>query len=250
MKKELESGNWLTDEHIALAQVLLKSEYPHIVGFQPTVLSQNDGFVPVRSSSESLQIHHTNGNHWVMSTTIGGEVTVVDSSWHDHLSSSLTHQLAHIYRAFMEDQEDDEDDGYEGYETSLAVSIPRVQQQGGASDCGLFAIAFAVHILRGDKIEDVEFDQRKMRSHLSSCFRKKQLLPFPTLKQPGYRLTRYFPYVSLSIYCYCKMPETYGDMVQCDDCDEWYHMKCVEVESSGIAGKWLCRACSAEQMNS
>ena len=176
MREELKAGLWLTDEHIGLAQELLEKDYPQISGFQCTLLSQNDGFVPVKSDSDALQFHHTNGNHWVLSTTIGGEVTVVDSNWQGHMNSSLTHQLAQIYRAHIDSQEDD------GDVTFLSVHIPRVQQQSSGSDCGLFAIAFAVHILRGNNIEDIEFNQGKMRSHLNSCFWKKKATSFTYFK--------------------------------------------------------------------
>ena len=89
MKQVLESGGWLTDEHIQLAQELLKKEYPRITGLQPSVLSQNDGFIPVQRNSESIQLHNVDGNHWAASTSIGGQVTVLDSMWmsRDGLSS-------------------------------------------------------------------------------------------------------------------------------------------------------------------
>ena len=68
----------------------------------------------MKSDSDSLQFHHTNGNHWVLSTTIGGELTVIDSNWQGHMNSSLTHQLAQIY---IDSQEDD---GYETVDCSLS----------------------------------------------------------------------------------------------------------------------------------
>ena len=52
------------------------------------------------------------------------------------LSSSLQIQLALIYRSKIEDNDGDK---------SFFVEIPAVQQQSGASDCGIFVIAFAYH---------------------------------------------------------------------------------------------------------
>ncbi len=63
----------------------------------------------------------------------------------------------------------------------LAIHVPKLQWQSGASDCGVFAIAFAYHVARWDDVGDMEFDQGKMRSHLSNCFSNKKLLPFPSL---------------------------------------------------------------------
>ena len=34
MEKTLKSGGWLTDEHIHLAQEILKDQFPHVDGFQ------------------------------------------------------------------------------------------------------------------------------------------------------------------------------------------------------------------------
>ena len=59
-----------------------------------------------------------------------------------------------------------------------------------------------MHILRGDNIEDIEFDQGKMRSHLNSGFWKKKLLPFPTLNQTGQRQTQYFPYTRVNVLAF------------------------------------------------
>ena len=51
MEKTLKSGGWLTDEHIHLAQEILKDQFPHVDGFQ-SLLAQNDGFVPVQGEGK------------------------------------------------------------------------------------------------------------------------------------------------------------------------------------------------------
>ena len=105
---------------------------------------------------EGIQIHHINGDHWVTSASIGREVTVYDSRFKGGgLSSSLTHQLASLYRPLVTLEED----GVE-VDPHLVVYVPPVQQQSGTNDCGAFAIAFAVHLLLGDKLEAAEFDHR------------------------------------------------------------------------------------------
>ena len=62
----------------------------------------------------------------------------------------------------------------------LVVYVPPVQQQIGKDDCGAFAIAFAVHLLLGEKLEEVEFDQSQMRQHLLICFKERRFSAFPT----------------------------------------------------------------------
>lgn len=90
------------------------------------------------------------------------------------MSSSLTHQLALIYRSLVISKEDGEE-----VAPHLMVNVPPVQQQSGVNDCGVFAIAFALHKLLGDNLKDIEFDQCKMRDHLLDCL--KNFFPhFPT----------------------------------------------------------------------
>ena len=68
MRETLVNGEQLTDEHIDLAQKLLKKQIYHLDGLQPPVLSQRNGFTSVQH--EAIQIHHVPG-HWVTSSSIG-----------------------------------------------------------------------------------------------------------------------------------------------------------------------------------
>ena len=63
---------------------------------------------------------------------------------------------------------------------TLTVDIPSVQQQKGNSDCGVFAISFAVHAALGNNIEEIEFNQYETREHIVNCFRNGLFTPFPT----------------------------------------------------------------------
>ena len=139
------------------------------------------------------------GNHWITSSSIGLEIKVYDSKFSgSELSSSLTHQLAEVYKT-LKTQEDDV--------TSLAVQIPPVQQQNGSNDCGLFAIAFALHAALGDNVEELEFDQSKMRDHIQKCFGKKYLDPFPTTSKKSKR-SNHFPVREIELFCTCETSQT------------------------------------------
>ena len=37
------------------------------------------------------------------------------------------------------------------------------------------------------------------------------------------------PFFQLELFCKYLMPETYDDMVACDECELWYHLKCVKL---------------------
>ncbi len=172
------------------------------------------------------------------------------------LSSSLTHQLAQIYGEHREHEDDGTfDDGtfiiyyvrmitcnnfFICYTVILACHVPHVQQQVGTYDCGIFAIAFALHAALGQKISSIEFNQSAMRTHLMKCFSKKKLMPFPFIEKLSAR-RHYFPMRHISLYCVCFMPETFGDMVECEVCETWFHQRCV---GYSCEQNWRCSSCA------
>ena len=68
-----------------------------------------------------------------------------------------------------------------GYSTGENVIFQKypVQNQVGCSDCGLFAIAFAVPICLGMNPSKFIYDQEKMRRNLSECLENKKNSNFP-----------------------------------------------------------------------
>lgn len=84
-RKVLKTGHWLNDKLVNAAQKLLKQQFPHVPGFQDTLLGQ----------TLSFEVHAGIGvrptYHWAMVSTIGcglGEITVYDSM-SPHLTTSL-----------------------------------------------------------------------------------------------------------------------------------------------------------------
>ena len=90
-----------------------------------------------------------------------------------HLSSTITHQLCQVYRTMIEESDDNQN-------AYLAVHIPQVQRQCGSNDCGVFAIAFALHAALGHCVGNITFGQSKMRNHLlSAVFQNKNTNTIP-----------------------------------------------------------------------
>ena len=232
MRKIIETGDWLTDQHMSLAQEILKGQFSHIDGWQSTLLVQIDRFIPIKG--EAIQIHLVSDSHWVTSSSLGGKVTVYDCrKYNGHLSSTITHQLCQVYRTMIEESDDNQN-------AYLAVHIPQVQRQCGSNDCGVFAIAFALHAALGHCVGDITFDQSKMRNHLLQCFKTRKLTPFPTVdKKARKRAESYFE-VKVDVFCTCMMPDTYGDMVQCGTCQRWYHLKCANLLRFPSEDEWWC----------
>ena len=232
----MRNGEQLTDVHIIAAQKLIQKQFPHLDGLQSPLLSQGDQFLAM--VDEGVQIHHI-GNHWVTSTSIGGNITVYDSYYSYKLSTPLCHQLALLYKLLVITEEDDE-----RVDPHLLVDVPNIKQQHGTTDCGAFAIAYAYHASLGDDLSTIMFDQKKMRQHLETCFRLGKLSCFP--HSIGYKPKEmHFPFQEIEVFCSCQMPETWDDMVCCDSCEEWYHLRCINRRSiPNSEEQWFCSACS------
>ena len=169
----------------------------------------------------AFAVHAARGDYCV-------EVTIYDSKYNGELPPSLTHQLAIIYKQFADNDDD---------ETFLNLNVPNVQQQTGVDDCGLFAIAFAVHAARGDCVGELDFDQAKMRSHVIKCFSQKKMLPFPIIESKyctSIKRHMFFPGRQIELFCECRMPETYDNMIQCDQCCTSLAVPPLRLERKGL----------------
>ena len=161
----LSINGWLHCSIIQQAHVLLQEVNPMIEGFQRPTLGPIRNFTIM--TGEFIQILHTGNQHWVCVSSVGclpGMVNLYDSLFHDIIETEVEEQVKSMMAG-----------AYKGLQ-----NVP-VQQQNNGSDCGVFAIAFATCLVYGIKPEDVDFDIRKMRPHLLSCFKNKKMSLFPTI---------------------------------------------------------------------
>ena len=136
-----------------------------VEGFQRPTLGPVRNFTIM--TGEFIQILHTGNQHWVCVSSVGclpGMVNLYDSLFHDIIETEVEEQVKSLMTG-----------AYKGLH-----NVP-VQQQNKDSDCGVFAIAFATCPVHGIKPEDVDFDITKMRPHLLSCFKNKNMSLFPTI---------------------------------------------------------------------
>ena len=78
----------------------------------------------------------------------------------------------------------------------------------------------------------------------------KNLKPFPhivvdSMPMKMYGLNGSVPIRQIQLYCDCLMPEDVDDMVACDACERWFHLKCVGL-STVTKEEWLCKNCTVE----
>ena len=120
-----------------------------------------------------------------------------------------------------------------------------VQQQTDASSCGLFSLAYARTLCEGKDPARNHYDHSKLRPHYLQCLQEGRITPFPLMKvlyNPTIPLTTGF-----KVYCVCHLPNCGDKMVNCDQCREWYHFICVELDScledDIKTGTWMCSSC-------
>ena len=152
----------------------------------------------------------------------------------------MTHQLALIYRSLVISKDNGEE-----VAPHLMVNVSPVQYQYEVNNCSVFAIAFTLHKLLGDNLEDIEFDQCQMRDHLLDCLKKRNFSHFPTKLKCGY-WSKHFPYREIELFCTCLMPETYGEMmIECDDVSHGFTPTVSAFHLPDSTEHWCCTSCNA-----
>ena len=128
----LTNGKWITDNIINACQRLIRNAYPHIRGLEDTSLRETLAFTIQRG--EFVQVLNVSGCHWITISTIGCQqsiVNVYDSIPSCSVPLRTKEQIAAIICTQAK---------------KIILEFPAVQSQHGSSDCGLFALAFAMHI--------------------------------------------------------------------------------------------------------
>ena len=101
-------------------------------------------------TGEGIQAHHI-GNHWVLSSSIGGEIKVYDPL-NTNLSTSLRHQIVDVYSPLAS-----------GPDGILTISVICPQKQNGSSDCGLFTIGNMFALALGEDLCKIRFHSDRLK---------------------------------------------------------------------------------------
>ena len=64
------AGEMLTNKHMNFAQRLLHRKFMSISGLQSTLILSKSRKIPAKSASNTLQIIHCRGCHWISASTI------------------------------------------------------------------------------------------------------------------------------------------------------------------------------------
>ena len=121
------SSNSYVNSHQQLQQsvVIMKCQFS-LQGLQSTLLQTTS-----KPSVNELQIVHSRDNHWIVASTLISKPNSV--SVYDSLYDSIDEESLKVIQYLFGVEE---------------VCVVPVQKQQGYNDCGLFAIAYAVHLAK------------------------------------------------------------------------------------------------------
>ncbi len=229
-KKILVEGGWLSDNVITAVQTLLKKYHPLIGGLQPTILTETLNFEVQRG--EFVQVLNVHSSHWITVSNLfcpPGVINIYDSMPNCELHSSTKRQIASILMT---------------NEKSIEVQFVNMQIQSGASDCGLFALAFATSLCAGVNPAQLKYIQHDFRSHLFKCLENRKIIPFPSRQRK--KTARIRGYARIEVHCTCRQPE-HGKMLSCNSCLAWFHKDCVKAPTAAWRKNnyiWHCVLCA------
>ncbi len=163
------------------AMKLVMAQVPHLE-IQATSLSSIPDQLTFQSNP-TIFIHHTGSHHFVTSTSIGGVVRIFDS-----LNTIPTPELLMQIKAIYTSPQGDHS------QSRHVEHVPIKFKQKGGTDCGVYAIAYAVDLALGTdpiQIPEIQYIQQQMRQHLLSAFNSGHISPFPRRLNTGDASTGY-----------------------------------------------------------
>ena len=96
--------------------------------------------------------------------------------------------------------------------------------QQGCDDCGLFAIAFATLLARGEQPGSFFYEQEAMRKHLIESLEKLNITAFPIqkIRRHGSKVRHS---ANIPIHCVFRLPKLEGiKMIECSYCGTWTYV--------------------------
>jgi hypothetical protein len=223
---------WLDDEIVAATQHLLSLQYPAVGGLQPPVVVTSLSIEP--QTHEFVQVVNVSNNHWIVPSTIGCQpisIKIYDSL-NGYLPSSITMVVCNLLMTT---------------DKIITVTYVNVQYQIGASDCGLFALAFATSLCSGQDPATLRYEQKSLRQHLLQCITRQKMSTFPHATKRAVKKVTAARTEKIPVFCVCRLPDDGSQMIKCNSCNEWFHQSCIHIDDKFFSYRhlsWNCLTCT------
>ena len=77
-------------------------------------------------------------------------------------------------------------------------------------------------------VQNAVFDNHELRKHLCNCIEEKIFTPFPKISEKVNRRKNKIYHIEADC-CSCKLPNLYDNMIGCENCDNWFHNSCANI---------------------
>ena len=263
------SAAYLNDNHFIYASALVKQQFPNIQSLQDTLDYKVMGLKRVDPTKSFLQPVHSGAFHWALLTNIPltkeersgwNKICLFDSMIQLERDSMTTFKLAPAIEwqvtQLLKSQ---------NLKSIEVICMPCEQQQ-NSHDCGMYTIANLFSLahgispsnitykgdLRGQFLKMLEAGKSDLFQHEVVTISSSSKIKFMT--QYAGKVQKKVPlktmYRSILPICFCMMPESWDNVVVCDDCERTYHQRCSLLgqtdKGSTIAAKlktFLCFKC-------
>ena len=224
----IQKGLWLDDLIIKAAQHLLHSQYPSIDGFHSTT-EVSAGMADILRGG-AIQILHVRSNHWVCLAVAEDRC---GAKLFDSLYNTIPNSLIDMIIGLLHPEKDE-----------ITIENMKMQEQRGASDCGLFAIAVATSLCHGEDPTIIRWDQTRLRPHFMECLEAEWMRPFPRDRDEPEDKGQTKVVIKQPIHCICRQRRKNRErMMQCKNCMKFFHMKCLKLKTR-VSNTWKCDTCS------
>jgi hypothetical protein len=137
---------------------------------------------------------------------------------------------------------------------SITFSLRNCCQQTSKTRlCGFYAVAFAIAVCNGIDPTGVIYDERLLVSEVRSRLDTGSVHVIPGV-QSSLRNSHCQTVRRRKLYCKCHQASGAINMIQCDECHNWYHVKCVGLSSSKFhilcrpGQSFVCETCDCESL--
>ena len=243
-RQEILNGHMLTDMTINYAQKILMRNFPTISGLEDTTVGAVLNFSKHDGKSPYIQVLHTGSLHWICisNISVNGLVKADVVNLYDSLNSRGTINT-HIRDQIA-------DFLFLPSAPEIHVDVQPVQQQTNGTNCGVFAIAYAVDLANNQDPKKIRYNESRMRQHLHDCLQAERLIPFP--QEDGYhcRVQRKITRKNIDLFCVCRRPYQKGTLtMKCGICRESFHKECMDIPEVIFEQRcfWCCKSCNNSQ---